>query len=175
MAQETYVVDEIREVVRLTGEGLVKKNFLYQIYYMHGHPKEIISRLQAMTKTVSKQSKKYPIICLFQDFVEQRGAKPGFYGRTNLQLAIANITKPEYNAEQRYAENFKPVLYPIYNEFIYQLFRYPLFAFQSVEEVKHTKIDRLYWGSETSASKGNDYLDCIEIQNLDILIKQKIC
>ena len=83
--------------------------------------------------------------------------------------------------DERYAKNFIPVLYPIYEAFLNKIntFTYGKrngkpFLTKSVDFIKHTKIDRPFWGRDTflknDANRFNDYIDAIEIRDLDLLI-----
>lgn len=147
------------------------------VYYMYGHVSEIVDRLKSMNASPDHKDKKYPLIALFQDFKVVRGEKLSMYGSASLNIIIATLTQPQYLAEQRYTLNFKPVLYPIYNELLNQLSLHAQFYFK--HPIQHTEIDRLYWGKEglygNNGNIFNDYIDAIEIQNLQVEIKNKIC
>lgn len=173
-----YVVDEIASVVEKTSQKL-QSVLGKEVNYLYGHPLEIVNQLTLMTQSKNQGVKKYPLIGLFQDFREIKGERHGIESKVNLHLIIANGTQPNYTAPERYQHNFKPVLYPIYEEFLNQLFRHRQFTFPERERISHTKIDRLYWGKEglygNAGNIFNDYLDCIEIQNLQLLVKTKTC
>lgn len=179
--EPVYIVDEIEAVVAKTSAALngVNPPFGKIIHYMYGHPLEIVTRLQEMTQSPTQAANKYPLVALFTDFQIERGDRPDMYGRARLQLIVATITENTYQAPQRMEKNFKPILYPIYNEFLYQLFRHKQFSVQSEEELKHTQIDRMYWGKQglygNVGNIFNDYIDCIELQNLIVNVKNKIC
>ena len=157
------VVRAFEDVVNIMREGGETP------YYFFGHPKEIVNTLSEYTKSRVKASKKYPLIALFQDFEESviSGAV-----EVSLNIIIANITKPEYKADDRYTYNFEPVLYPIYNKLIPAIRQSRQVEF--VDEV-HDKIDRLYWGREglygSEANIFNDHIDALEINNLSLRIK----
>ncbi len=170
-----YVVDEIASVVQAVDAALFT-SLGKHIQYMHGHPLEIVNLLKAKDESKSLKEKKYPLIALFQDFRENRDDYKTF-GTVSLSLIIANSTESNHTAVDRYIKNFKPILYPIYNEFLKQLSNHTQFVHKPV--FKHTKIDRVYWGKTgLYGVEGNifqDHLDCIELQNLEITIKNKFC
>jgi hypothetical protein len=170
-----YVVDEIGTVVSAV-DALTSVSIGKHINYMYGHPLEIINRLQLLTNSVDQKQRasKYPLVALFQDFEEQVGKEPGVYSEVSLHMIIANITEPQFITEQRYEKNFKPVLYPIYQELLRQIASpsQKLFFVEDEELIQHTKIDRVYWGKQGlyggTANPFNDFLDCIEIKDLRI-------
>ena len=51
--------------------------------------------------------------------------------------------------------------------------------YPGTDGIEHTKIDRLFWGKEgLYANEGNifeDFLDCIEIRDLELNVYSKIC
>jgi hypothetical protein len=89
-------------------------------------------------------------------------------------MIIANITEPQLITEQRYEKNFRPVLYPIYQELLRQIASpsQKTFFVEDEELIAHTKIDRVNWGKQGlyggAANTFNDFLDCIEIKDLQI-------
>ncbi len=93
---------------------------------------------------------KYPLIALFED-IDENNAGNYLNSSGGLNIIIARATRPEYKADVRREKNFKPFLYPLFENFM--------------QEYK-----RLYWGRSglyrNSANIGNDFIDAIEIQNL---------
>jgi len=142
------------------------------VHYMHGHPIEIMETLAEMDKSQSAKFKRYPLIALFQDFPERYYADPEIQAEGTFHLIIARRTNNTYKVQDRYLKNFDPFLYPIYEEFLTQLFRSGFFMLQSDSLIQHTKYDRLYWGRESlfggTANMFNDYLDVIEIRDLKL-------
>jgi hypothetical protein len=175
MRQEAvYIVDVFSEIV-----AAVAVKLAIPVYYMHGHPLEVVNRLTEMTKFGTTEGKKYPLVALFQDFDEQKGDEVDQYTVTKLHLIIANQTRNGYNATERYTKNFKPVLYPVYDELLYQIMRHKDTIVQDERLIKHTKTDRLYWGKNglfgNDGNIFNDYIDCIELTDLQLTIKNKAC
>lgn len=184
-----YVVDVMRDVVsnvstKLTAGFKEIDSKIDAVHYEHGHPVEIINKLNEKNEVQEFKFKRYPLVALFQDFPEKVSDKSGIQFEVSLHLIIARITDNDYDATKRYTENFKPFLYPIYFELLNQIHlssfgRWKPFLTKAPELIEHTKIDRLYWGKEgLYANEGNvfnDFIDCIEIKDLKLLINIKNC
>lgn len=145
-----------------------------QISFMHGHPIEIVNTLISKSNSQQFMFKKYPLICLFQDFDEINGI--GGQAEANLNIAICNITTVDKRAEQRYKDNFYPILYPIYNSFLEKVESHRKVIGY---DVNHKKIDRLYWGKQVlggnGANKLADSIDAIELVNFKLIINHNFC
>lgn len=176
-----YVVDLFGEVVTkvsaiVTPKLQVTNPEIQHVQYMHGHFVEIAKRLAQFSKG-SSDDLKYPLIALFQDFAEVKSGTIGIDSEVSLHVIIATLTDANYQASDRYEKTFKTILYPVYYELIKQLQKSK--AFMHAGDIPHTKIDRLFWGTETVFANTeqiiNDYADCIEIQNLQLKVKPIKC
>lgn len=156
---------------------------IQRVQFMAGHPLEITNRLTKRDDN-GLYLEKYPLIALFHDFDEQRGRQVGEYARLSLRLIIANNTSSEFIADQRYEKNFKPILYPIYESLLKQITlakkdKWQYFNMYGENSIPHIKTDRLFWGTPTAyantANIFNDYLDCIDIRNLELSLDIKNC
>lgn len=184
MTSEKPIVEMFGEVVAATEAKLLAylktvNSTIQQIHYEYGHPKEIIRVLATMSDTREYEFKKYPLVALFQDFPEDGGRDFTYKANGRFTVIIANQTEPTYTAEERYTKNFKPLLYPIYEELINQLSRSRNFLTKSRKSIVQSKIDRPFWGREglygNEANKFGDNLDCIEIRNLELKVRYKRC
>ncbi len=164
-----YIVEEVAAVVTATATKLG-----LPVYYFFGHLREITLRLQELTNSTTQKGKMFPAVILFTDIPVRVGQPMGFYGQANLNLIIANWTEQKYTSTERLEKVFKPILYPIKKEFLNQFYKHINFTFPG--ELQYTEIDRYYYGS-TIENKNvfNDYVDCIEIQNLQVTINNKTC
>ena len=178
------VVDLIKEIVAKVSTNLTPDlqsldSRITGVHFMNGHPLEVIETLAQKDKSNTFRFEKYPLIALFQDFAEVHTGNIGAPLELTLHLIIARATRPEYKASERYEKNFKPFLYPIYNEFLRQLNLSGLFMIYNSSIIPHTKYDRLYWGKEgLFKNQGNifdDYLDVIELKNLKLKLYKKTC
>lgn len=184
MSKPVYVVDVIKDLVdavsvKLTPGFQTIEGAITGVHYLHGHPVEIIETLGQRDKSDQGQFNKYPLIALFQDFPERHGNLLGTEAEVVLHIIIAKSTMAAYKADERYTRNFKPFLYPIYKEFLRQIYLSPRFRNYDETLIDHTKIDRLYWGREglykNEGNVFNDRLDCIEIRDLRLNINLNNC
>lgn len=167
------IVDEFEKVVdevRALSGGVVP-------YYLYGHRKEIANKLLAKDKNKMYTYQRYPVIALRMDFSEDKS--DGLI-KLNLNIGILMFTDMNYDAEKRYTNVIKPVLYPLYEKFLEALDSTGLFTWPGDLGVpQHTKIDRPYWGVEESEGNVrnifNDPIDAIEILNLRINSANLVC
>jgi len=182
-ATGNFIVDDIGAVVTLMKGPIFTIEFDdtftgYDVpYYKYGHRKEIAKRLDEMNRSDEDKNKKYPLIALRLDTVEE--ISNGIW-HFNLNIAIVNFTDRNYNSEQRYDQVYKPVLYPLYLRFIEALRQSGLFFWDAESPIPpHKKVDRLFWG--TGTIEGNDKqifsdpLDAIEILDLKLNQELKTC
>jgi len=144
-------------------------------YYMHGHPIEIVNRLNKKNKGIYSYQK-YPLIALFQDFEEAINPDEKNYASISPTFIIANLTMPEIKADDRYDRNFRNILYPLLYDFINEMHLSMKFSILRKKDIAYTKIDRLYWGSQEGQSNlQDDYIDAIEININNLLVKELNC
>jgi len=176
--QPTYIEDDLRIITESVSVALLAQLQEAQptiegVFFKFGTARELSESLIQLGKTDSGKTKKYPLIYMFVDVREPVGFV-GNYEQLSLRLAIINFTKPTFKAEERLENNFKPILLPIYREFLRQLtLSGDMFLGASaVENISHTMIKRYYWGTEVQESHdGNpfpDFIDGIEIDNLQL-------
>jgi hypothetical protein len=139
-------------------------------FYMYGHRLEIANRLTEKTKDPVFKYQKYPLIALRLPVTEF--VSDGMW-RFTLNIAILTFTDKKYTSDQRYEHVFRPVLYPLYQRFLEEIRNSGLFVWpQDQEFPEHTKIDRLYWGTQYSEGNEknifNDPIDAIEIIDLKL-------
>jgi hypothetical protein len=169
------IVDFIGSIVGKTSVA-VQQAIGKEVFYFFGHPIEINNTLTSYSATDTFRKQKYPALFLFMDFAEKRNRQQGIEVETTLQLLIVAESNKDDRACDRYAKVFKPVLYPIYEQFIKKLQNdssvwCPLNGF-----IAHEKIDRpLISGMQIRTVNGmknlfNDHLDAVEISNLQLTI-----
>jgi len=185
-----YIVDDIGVVVENLSSGRYWAKEFDQFFrgnpcqYLYGHRLQINNQLLRQQQNPAKKEQRYPLIALFLDIEE-----PVINGVINykLNLVIGAKTDPNYSTEARYQDNkpFKSVLYPLYYAFMQSLSDSGLFMWPGVADMpKHSKIDRPFWGVSIADELGvkkneanifNDFLDAIQIKNLEINQKLKTC
>lgn len=171
-----YIVDEIGLIVAAVSTKMLTylqtiDSAIQGVQYYYGHPREILETLAQKDQTEPFRFQKYPAICLFQDFSEVRSSERGIYATSKFQLIIVNSTDPNYKAEERYTHNFKPILYPIYLNFLEQIALSGKCMLSSDYIIPHTKFDRVFWGRDLvdgGKNSFNDYLDAIEIVSMEL-------
>ena|SRR6478672_125797 len=138
------------------------------VFFMHGHPKEIVAVLQGYTDSPEHKDKKYPLIALLRDVPETIGqGNCGLSSESKNRIVICTLTDPEFRADQREAASFDKVLIPVFEEFVNQLGLSSAFGCPTVDELNILKWDRYYWGSQVMDSNTlNDYIDAIDIERI---------
>jgi hypothetical protein len=148
------------------------------IYFMHGHIQEIVQELKKLSEDKESKAMRFPLVALLRDFPETKGQEIGIATEARFTLLIATRTEPTYNSEKRKAISFIPVLYPIWEAVEKQLLWSPQIQ-QSGIGLNYTQIDHYFWGKEgiygSEANIFNDWIDCIEIRDLNLKIKQPNC
>jgi len=155
------------------------------VHYNYGHPIEIANTLIETSKMEITRDKRFPLLALITDFSEKKDS-PDYYCKASLYFLIANLTDPTLKADERTEINFRPVLHPIYEEFIRQIQRSKHFLIEYNQNVPHTQTDRYYWGRNGTFDNNvwgktgiygeegnilNDKVDVIEISGLEIKVK----
>lgn len=192
ITQPVYIVDIIGQVVqKVQAEVLtaIQQNEtsalgqtgINQINYQYGHFRELIQTLAQWDTDPSLRTQKYPMIYLLQDFKESRGRGAGIYADVSLNVIVCHQTDQTYKVTDRMTKVFKPVLYPIYYSLIKQLTKNNLTFAASPDLVPHDKWDRSFWGTGQISTGGtdkmmlNDFVDAIDIQNLQLKIDYQPC
>lgn len=180
MSQAPIISDAFRVVVAATEAAIIADDSLdwgtlpKKVYFMHGHEKEIVSILQSMTNAPAPiKNEKYPLIILFEDIREKhRQSLNGITTSFKCRIVICTLTQPTLRADQRLEQNFKPVLLPIFDEFIRQLSLSVPFNRPTIKDMDITKWNRYYWGSQpVDKNILNDYIDAVEIESISLNLK----
>ncbi|MDR1594298.1 MAG: hypothetical protein LBS43_07440 [Prevotellaceae bacterium] len=164
------VVDIVRKVVAATA-----KRYGGDVFFFHGHIREIASELTERSRTAEYRKQKYPCIMLLEDFRETHATGKAWDMEAALQLLIVASSDQNYTPDTRIEKVFAQVLYPVYDAFIESL--KSSIHIQSIPEsnLKYQKIDRHRCTSafnEAAKSQGlatlfADHLDAVEL-NLDL-------
>lgn len=182
MTAPVYLVDVFRDIVAATAAAIQKQTgnsllddlkavdpLITGIHYDYGHYTDMRTKLTGKGKT-DKQGK-YPLICLFEDYSVDHG-KEGLTGITDLKLIILFSSKKDIDRQTRETSVFRPVLYPIYLEFLNQLKVSGKFQIYDVTKIQHRQINRPHWGDPGIYGNESyiftDVLDGIEISDLQL-------
>lgn len=173
MSQPVYIVDVFRDVVSATSTALLAQlktvdPLITKIYFEYGHRTDINERILTYQAGGINFC---PMICLFEDYRLQKGQE-GLTGITNLLIVIIYYTKAAITRVQREANVFRPVLYPVYNEFLKQLKLSGKFSIYDETKIKHDQINRPHWGDPVLYGNAEYPLkgvfDGIELNNLQL-------
>lgn len=177
-AAPLFIVDIIGEVVA-AADAVLFPTLGKHILYEYGRSIQILTELQKLNDGITTKNGKYPLFALFQDFPEDNSGSSGYYCTVRFpKISIATLTQSTDTPPKRYAQTFKPILYPIYEEFLRQLMRHKNIVGNDPAAISHIKWDRPGTQPEGDkmGSNFNDYVDAIEIQNLQLTFKQiKTC
>lgn len=153
----------------------------FPVFFDYGHYVEVTRNLTQKDASISQKDKKYPLIWLVMDFDEDFGSiDDGYCDLPALQILITVPTQPAITTPERVEKNFRPRLYPIYDELINQIFQSGLFQVINPENIKHRRTLRPYWGGQDSQGNGtanlfNDFIDAIQIRNLQLKVNESVC
>jgi len=172
----TTLLEQIKaNEIAATGSSLIQ-----QLRFSKSSFDELIETLSQADKSGVERYNKYPLAHLVQDMVITRGSDAGIYGTATVNLIFMHQTMQAYKTDERDDKVFKPVLWPIYYQFLEQL-KKNNWVFQTdatTGEFPHRVIKRAFWGNrklEGSKLLLNDYVDAIEIQNLNLKINYSNC
>lgn len=171
-----YVVDIIRDVVTATNTAVIAELQAYSpsitaINFVPGTEGEITDVLTLMNQQQSQKLTTWPLFALIMSFAEDKGRIVGMDGVEDLNIIIARRGNNTDKTPARYANNFKPVLYPIYLEFMNQLYLSGKFSINTPDNIPHTKIDFPYYNADKDVNVFNSYVDAIQIKiKLKILL-----
>lgn len=153
-------------------------NGLYP-FFKPGHRLEIATSLTEKDKDPVYKLQKYPLIALKYDTTEDNAGS--LLTAFDLNIAIITYTQENYSLEERKANVFKPVLYPLYESFLRNFKKVGLFYWSShnLKTPPHNKIDRPFYGTESRESNVKllfqDPIDAIELTNLKFSKRDKNC
>lgn len=176
MSNPVYIVDIMRDVVTVTSSVLLaqlqqKDPLITAVHYDYGHYTDIRERLVAKDKS-GKPDEKYPRIVLFEDHRIKHGQE-GLTGIADLKLLILHVSSNKVTRQWREDNVFRPILYPIYFEFLKQLKLSGKFQIYDTTKIQHDQINRPHWGDpglyKNEGYLLGDILDGIEIANLNLL------
>lgn len=170
-----FLIDILAEVSERTRLNLAMPS----INYMYAPVIETIETISAMTKNANLSARKYPFVSIITDIKETKGERSDMQSHVVLPMVVfACLTRPEKMTKKRYDDSFRDVLQPLYEMWIDQLGRHNDIYVPDMALTRHTKTDRLSWGrSQVWANNGKsiDFIDAIEVNDLEFWIRKKNC
>lgn len=165
------VVDEMRTVVENTRLALkaIEPDKWDVLHYRYGYIKELNQILVSYSKTKDNALIKFPLFWVPQPFKIYHG-EIGYWGTIkNFRAFIIQETNPKYRAEDRMEKIFKPVIYPIRDQWLLQMKKSKVFKIQAIESLQFSETDRYYWGAEQQSIL-DDIVDVMEISEFPLTI-----
>ena len=146
------------------------------ITFAKGHYVEVTNYIDVIMQDVDQSNAMaFPLAWLVMDFKEVINPRLGVYADASVKLILAKDTDPNWTFDERMNNNFIPVLYKIY-ESLCERIKKSIYFFNSNDTLlKHTKIDRPYWGKDKQANFFNHAVDAIELDFLLSLKKKQFC
>jgi hypothetical protein len=142
------------------------------IHYKHGTWQHIISRITTENGGLNADAR-FPLVCLVQVF-DEKFTDDSEYSDAKLTLLICNLSDKNWYSEERYTNNYIPILYPIYEAFMEALNENPAIIGYNQRYYTHTKIDDLYL-PENDKNKLPEILDGLWIQDLELKLDASQC
>ncbi len=150
------------------------------VNYEPGRWYQILQELSDLDNSISLKGIKFPLFAMQMPIKEKRGGeRPGFATVIIPRIVIAVLTKSGDGTERvldKYASGgtFKTTLYPLYNAFLKWLARSTSVINNDPDNFIHTKMDNP--GQQATESSTNDFIDSIEILDLELQLRQiKTC
>lgn len=154
------VIDRVVAEMRLTwdAESLTPE----KPYFMYGSFQEMINTLVEKDGGKLTKFKKYPVIMLPMPF-DCEETSSGV--KATISPVIIARSKASIKTDERYDYTFNPTLYPLL-----QLFKNELELSREINEldIDLKWTDYPYWKTDGAANMGTDYVDAIEIRNLEL-------
>jgi hypothetical protein len=147
LTKPVYIVDIFRDVVSLvTGKLLptlqAVEPLITMVRYDYGHINDINERILARQQNGDVMN---PMVLLIEDYKTVHGDE-GLTGISNVKIIIVYLSKADITRQQREDNVFRPILYPIYFEFLNQLKVSGMFQIYDVTKIQHEQINRPHWG-----------------------------
>lgn len=156
--------------------GRVSEKWGRNVSYLFGDWNYISNQLTVWGKSPKTSPLKFPIICLYSPFTEERDAEDV---RVSLEFIIMVNTEKNYSNEDRESISFDKVLRPIYRLFMDEIRGDRRFASDYRGVVPHQYTENYRYGRVgvlgPDGKPFRDFIDAIEIKNLELTVKNVKC
>jgi len=171
------VAELFRAIVVTVNDNLVSETSLSipRVTFKAETWKELCNRLKADSESSSRKSTRYPMVALIRDYDYTTQAN-SIYTDVSLKLIIVTQTTFEKLSEDRQAENYQPILYPIRSELMEQiaLCRYFHGPYDPWPAHKCAESFNLSKDNNNGALALPDYVDALIITDLRLKINQQM-
>lgn len=158
--------------VKLLAQLQIVKPEITAVNYLYGMPLEI----PALLTTYNDTPQKYPLIAFFLPAEQTNGNDIGIAETDRLRFIIAAYSGDQTKrSKQRFTENFKPILYPIFDEFLNQMFLDSRLFITDPDNISYIKKDWPFWDDGKDTNPFNDVLDVIEVNFTKLKINLTYC
>lgn len=175
-----YTPDLIGEVVAKTelltsSDASLVKLFGVSLVYEYGTLFELQKRI-AIKDRRTQSVQKYPLVWLVWERPENlKRYRGGFSNKSYIISPLIFIiarTDVDYTSIQRNENIFKPVLLPIYENFLKALRMHR--NFNTGNTIEHDEYEHYFWGMNNEGKTVlSDYNDAIELKLIDLEVLQK--
>jgi hypothetical protein len=153
----------------------VVANMTIPCVYEPGTEIQILKSLNDMDNSITYKGKKYPLIAMLMPIKETHNTDY-FLEAVIPRIVIAVLSSDTGDVFSRFKPGgtFKEILYPCYNAFLLSLSQSPNTTFGDPAAFRHIKQDNP--GPRALGTGISDYVDSIEILDLEIILSQiKTC
>lgn len=172
-----YITDIIGEAVSAANTALRTKadSWLtvnnFNINYVYGAENHVVQAL----RNIGNRGGKYPMIALMMPVRTVRGNSNGFYGEATLPaIYIATLSDNQRLPPAKYMDNFKPILFPIYYEFLNQLAKHrDVINVGGADRIMHTLSEYPADVTDKANTIFTDFLDILALTDVSFTIKQQ--
>lgn len=182
------IIEILSDVVKATSEGCniivsdyrggEKEIACPDINYTFGNAQYVKDKLDVLSKTPNGNEIKYPLIALFCPFNEDR-KDSDYHTKAKVRILIACASCQDWSNEERLEKSFKNILRPIYHRFLEALEEDNRLDFGYDGSISHEYSENYSYGrygAVTSSGEAvTDFIDAINITNLDIKVKPSNC
>jgi len=170
--------DILREIVAEVSSNLASESSLdiAQVSFMHGTLLDINNELASKSKNPNEKGVTFPLVIFLYKSDEKFTDK--YNSTLELEILICTGTKPTYSNDDRYTNNFLPILYPIYAELKEAIGRSKYF-WGYKKTFLHTKTDLPHAGQESTngpvAYNFSVPIDAIMLSNVNLKVSRPKC
>lgn len=171
------VAELLRTIVATVNDNLVSETSLSipRVTFKAETWKELCNRLKADSESSTRKSTRYPMVALIRDY-DYSTQDDSNYTDVSLKLILVTQTTFEKLSEDRQAENYQPILYPIRSELMEQiaLCRYFHGPYNPWPTHKCAESFNLSKDNNNGALALPDYVDALIITDLRLKINQQM-
>ena len=171
------VAELLRAIVATVNDNLVSETSLSipRVTYKAETWKELCNRLKADSESSTRKATRYPMVALIRDY-DYTTQDDSNYTDVSLKLIIVTQTTFDKLSEDRQAENYQPILYPIRSELMEQiaLSRYFHGPYNPWPAHKCAESFNLSKDNNNGALSLPDYVDALIITDLRLKINQQM-